>query len=674
MNSPNQPNRQYHHNTCELSIEDKKSPFPAWMKFNKPNPLKFNLSLQDPDRPEQPPITISGDRVKLDTLHQTVEEYVGNLLAKAPLQIQESPPISAEIHAAASSDVNIERPIDALKMTGDRPHLEADGPSRHLLYLGNMADDGQVMASLSTLQLFDLSSTLDESAQPLAVTATAGEASTEDSSAALGSMGTAIEPEPTAAAVIPAIVPPAPPAAAGPMVVQKFETDVEEPRVVLPSVKEATMADGLESESSFFERNSTVDNTDRFKMPKPSLGSLNLPELPDFSNSPLTSIWLWLGLGTVATGIVAFPFLSKSFNENLASKPAVQSTPSASATNSDLAGIPSYQPSPAATPSGLNSSPTASPGATTSPNSGQVTLTPTQSSYGTTPGTTSNVGGLVNSNIGNSYNTSRTGANAKAPTGQNTNARNQATGKAPAADRTSTASRFGNSTNSSLNSNNPTPLRRASDVLGSNRTARRDNTNLARNSTPTNSNSGTISDPSGISEFNAKTSEQDPIATSSRSTESSRPGRTRARAATTAATTASSPQTDLVGQGQSLTGENDSSINNPVPSIPADNSPTLSSPNGSRLGDSPQVDSTRQYFQTRWRADPNFTESLQYNVRVGKDGKVVSVDGQTVASREYLKRTRFISPGNQVAGSGSQDQSTTVILKPDGSVEAIGNP
>ncbi len=665
MNSPNQPNRQYHHNTCELSIEDKKSPFPAWMKFNKPNPLKFNLSLQDPDRPEQPPITVSGDRVKLDTLHQTIEEYVGNLLAKAPLQLQESQPISGEIKPDPSSDANIERPIDALKMTGDRPHLEADGPSRHLLYLGNMADDGQVMASLSTLQLFDLSSTLDEAAHPLAVTA-----STEDSSAALGSVGTAIEPEATATDVIPAIGPAAPPATAGSMVVQKFETDVEEPRVVLPSVKDAAMANGLESESSFFERNSTVDNKDRFKVPKPSLGSLNLPDLPDFSNSPLTSIWLWLGLGTVATGIVAFPFLSKSFNENLASKPAVQSKPSASAESSDLAGIPSYQPSPATTPSGLSnslpsnlSSPTATPGATTSPSSGQVTLTPTQSSNGTTPGTTSSIGGLVNSNIGSSGSNSRTSANPKTPTGTST------TGKAPAASdsRTSTASRFG-----SLNSNNPAPLRRASDVLGNSRTAKRDNTNPVRNSTPTNNSGSTIYDPSGLSEFSAKTSEQDPTVASSRRTEVGRSSRTRARTATTA--TAPSPETDLVGQGQSLIGENDSSINNPVPSIPADTSSTLSSPNGSRLGDSPQVDSTRQYFQARWRADPNFTESLQYNVRVGKDGKVLSVDGQTVASRKYLERTRFISPGNQVAGSGSQDRNTLVILKPDGSVEALGNP
>jgi hypothetical protein len=669
MNSPNQPNRQYHHNTCELSIEDKKSPFPAWMKFNKPNPLKFNLSLQDPDRPEQPPITISGDRVKLDTLHQTVEEYVGNLLAKAPLQLQESPSIPVEIEPA-SSDAIIERPIDALKMTGDRPHLEADGPSRHLLYLGNMADDGQVMASLSTLQLFDLSSTLDAAAQPLAVTASAADASTADSSAALGSAGTAIEPEDTASAAIPAIGP-ATPLAAGPMVVQKFETDVEEPRVVLPSVKEATMSDSLESESSFFERNSTVENNDRFRMPKPSLGSLNLPDLPDFSNSPLTSIWLWLGLGTVATGIVAFPFLSKSFNENLASKPAVQSTPSASATSSDLAGIPSYQASPVTTPSGISNnlgSPTASPSPTTSPNSGQVTLTPTQS------GTNSNIGGLVNSNIGS---TAKNGTNA---TGSNASARNQTTGKVPTAnDRTSTANRFGNGTSSSLN-NNPAPLRRASDVLGNSRTSKRDNSSPARNSSPTNNSSGTISDPSGISEFNAKTSEQDPTVASSRSTQSSRSSRSRTRTATSTTGRVPSvptPETDLAAPGQSLTSETEGSngsLDTPVPNIPADNSPTLSSPNGSRLGDSPQVDSTRQYFQSRWRADPNFTESLQYNVRVGKDGKVLSVDGQTVASREYLKRTRFINPGNQVAGSDSQDRNTLVILKPDGSVEALNNP
>jgi hypothetical protein len=217
-------------------------------------------------------------------------------------------------------------------------------------------------------------------------------------------------------------------------------------------------------------------------------------------------------------------------------------------------------------------------------------------------------------------------------------------------------------------------------VLGNSRTSKRDNSSPARNSSPTNNSSGTISDPSGISEFNAKTSEQDPTVASSRSTQSSRSSRSRTRTVTSTTGRVPSvptPETDLVAPGQSLTSETESSngsLDTPVPNIPADNSPTLSSPNGSRLGDSPQVDSTRQYFQSRWRADPNFTESLQYNVRVGKDGKVLSVDGQTVASREYLKRTRFINPGNQVAGSDSQDRNTLVILKPDGSVEALNNP
>lgn len=669
MNSPNQPSRQYHHNTCELSIEDKKSPFPAWMKFNKPNPLKFNLSLQDPDRPEQPPITISGDRVKLDILHQTVGEYVGNLLAKSPLPLSTTP--DSELAPAASAEAHLERPIDALKMTGDRPHLEADGPSRHLLYLGNMADDGQVMASLSTLQLFDFSSTLDEAAQPLAA------ASTEDSSAALGSIGTEIKPETTATGAAAAIVPPPPPT--GPMVVQKLETDVEEPRVVLPSVKEAVHSDSLESESSFFERNSTVDNNDRFKMPKPSLGSLNLPELPDFSNSPLTSIWLWLGLGTVATGIVAFPFLNKSVSE-LTSKPTAttQSTPGASAESSDLASIPSYQPSPAATPSGVNSSPPSNssspsaspnPSVTISPNGGQVTLTPAQSGYGITPGINNNsaIGGLGNGNIGNSR------------IGTGNSARNQANGQAPTDNRLSTASRFGSSSTGNQNNNGTTPL--PSDVLGKSRGTRKSNPSPLRSSSPTPNNISPADDPNGSREFKAKTTPEDPIAainrnavinserSRSRSVSSAESNGTRARVAAPTA----SPQTDLIGQGQSLIGEGDPSINTPIPNIPTDPASTLSSPNGSRLGDSAQVDSTRQYLQTRWRADPNFNDSLQYNLRVGRDGKVVSVDGQTAASRKYLKVTNFIAPGTQVTNSGSQDQNMTVILKPDGSVEALGN-
>jgi hypothetical protein len=674
MNSPNQPTRQYHHNTCELSIEDKKSPFPAWMNFNKPNPLKFSLSLQDPDRPEQPPIGISGDRLKLDSLHQTVDEYVNQLLAKAPLPLLQGSNIektSALASGALTADesASLERPIDALKMTGDQPHLEADGPSRHLLYLGNMAADGQVMASLSTLQLFDLSSTLEEATQPLAVTT-----STAEPSAALGSISepNVIEPiEP----VVSAIAPPAPPVVipAEPLAVQKFETSVEEPRVLLPSVKEPMDSDKLESESSFFARSSTADNTDRFKSPKPSLGSLNLPELPDFSNSPLTSIWLWLGLGTVATGILAFPFLSKSFNENLASKPAVQSSPKASTDTNIATGVPSYQPSSPTTPSGITNSPSPSvlPTPSLSATGSPVIVSP-QLTYGNGASYGAN-SSLSNGSIPGQLSTKK-GGGATTPGTANSGSRSTSTDLVTATNGVGTQQRSRSSTTNQSGANS---WKKPSDIVSQSgrNAARSGNTNTAQSS----GNGGLITDLNGNSEFEQKTQAQDPISSATRGSSNNRQTKPSSSSNRGRSTTNATPDGSVVAQGQELTEGsfgNSSSNDLPVTTPPKDNSPTLTAPSGSQLGNSPQVDSTRQYIQSRWKADPSFSESLQYVMRVGKNGKVVSIQGQSVASREYLSRTNFIKPGTQIAGSSSsgQDQSIQVILRPDGSTEAIGNP
>jgi hypothetical protein len=671
MNSPNQPTRQYHHNTCELSIEDKKSPFPAWMKFNKPNPLKFSLSLQDPDRPAQPPISISGDRVKLDALHQTVEDYVSKLIAKAPLPLFESSrvedgpsPLSNGLMATdGSGSVSMERPIDALKMTGDQPHIEPDGPSRHLLYLGNMTTDGQVMSSLSTLQLFDLSSTLEEATQPVAIT--------EQSSAALhNAVGQQIEPEVTAteSATTPPTAIPTPP-----LVAQKFETDVEEPRVILPSVaesKESNIPDTLESQSSFFDRNSLANSTNRFRGPKPSLGSLNLPELPDFSNSPLTSIWLWLGLGTVATGILAFPFLSKSFSDTTASKPAVQSSPSASTESTINPGIPSYQPSSPTTPNGLANSSTSStysPGSITSSGAGgtgaATTGTP-QLTYGTNSG----LNQIANAN----------GAIAGQPVtknGLNNPASNTTVGgnRSLRTDLAAATAGIGNQQQRKV----PTdPLQGGGNQGGSNSENRGNNTTprVNTNTTRVSSGTGVVADPDGT-DFEQKG--QPDLSTSSTNRNSSTNSQTK-RPRRSKPTTSST--TSVTAQGQDLTdvpaGNNSSLDTTPITTPPTDNSSPLSAPPNNRQlsGDSPQVNAARQYVQSRWKADPGYSESLQYTVTVGKNGRVTAIQGQTSASREYLSRTSFIKPGTPVAESSNREQSMQVILRPDGSTEVLSNP
>ena len=290
MNSPNLQPRQFVHSTCELSIDDKKSPFPAWMKFNKPNPLRFSLIVNDPDRPELEPMRVEGDRVKLESLHRTVEDYVKNLVARAPLpQINgvdslSLPKSTAFDDTITSSDLQ-HRPIDALKVNDEKPRIEADGLSRHLFYLGNGADANTTTMSLSTLQLFDLSSALNEGISP-PVLEPAALASTAE---------TLVQPV--------VLSPEAVTNNNKNSAIKSEKSEAEKPMVVLPSANSPESGSsedlyGLETESSILERSNP--SNDRFKAPKPSLGSLNLPELPDFSRSPLTSIPLWLGLGGMA--------------------------------------------------------------------------------------------------------------------------------------------------------------------------------------------------------------------------------------------------------------------------------------------------------------------------------------------------------------------------------------
>jgi hypothetical protein len=85
-----------------------------------------------------------------------------------------------------------------------------------------------------------------------------------------------------------------------------------------------------------------------------------------------------------------------------------------------------------------------------------------------------------------------------------------------------------------------------------------------------------------------------------------------------------------------------------------------------------QATDVRKYFQQRWKADPNFQDALQYRLQVGQDGRVLTIEGQTTSSRNYLSRTNFLKPGTLIAeGNYTQTQNIFLILKPDGSVEAL---
>ncbi len=95
------------------------------------------------------------------------------------------------------------------------------------------------------------------------------------------------------------------------------------------------------------------------------------------------------------------------------------------------------------------------------------------------------------------------------------------------------------------------------------------------------------------------------------------------------------------------------------------------SPEKQVSSESVQAKGLQGYFQGRWRADPNFDGSIQYKVNVGKDGKVISLEGADERSRIFLNKTNFLKPGEVVSKNGQKDQKVWLILNYTGDVQTL---
>ncbi len=675
----NQNFRRYSQDTCDLMIEDKKSPFPTWMNFNKPNPLKFSLGLTDPDRPEQTPIRITGDRSKLESLHQAVESYVGKLLSKTPLpqlnidqpkpleSLQPKPPApgngnfnlkvgdgSIKIKMGDAPANSIDRPIDALNMTSDQPHLEADGLSRHLLYLGNIATDNQVMVSLNTLQLFDLASTLAEGVLPVS-NAVTGEMT--DFGAAIASP--LVGEQTTVEVVQPDITP---------AVTNRFANNVTEPRVA-KSVDQNSKNRNSEEFSNVGAASSlqhVKKSSERFKVPNITFNKSRFTGAPDSSLSPLSTYWPWLGVGTVAAGIIAASLLGGNGGKEggMSSKPVVNPTAIAKASTS----VGEFQPSSSVPlPSGLESSPNA-------------TATPTVSSSGTAsiPGATVIAG-------------SPSAPSFPSPSGISTGAV-QIPGRSASGLATPSTGGFSMGTGSfstKSGSSNPVNTARSGRSSKSPTLSKAQPPSVSgRTLTTTRFPSGPV--PQGVpvgsegsSGFSVNQLAATPDLPPNTNLENAKPARQNGKAVKPAKATkrpAAPPAISdslpgSVAAGDDLFAPAESKNSDiPVKQLPADsNANPLEAPQANSA-ESMQANETQAHFQKRWKADPNFSETLQYVIRLDKSGKVVRVTPQGDVSKNYLDKTNFLRSGEKLVSPSGKGQDVRVLLKPNGEVETIVEP
>ncbi len=584
---------------------------------------------------------VEGDRTKLESLHRTVEDYVKNLVSRAPLpqingeDIGKLPKSTAFDDTINSSDLQ-HRPIDALKVNDEKPRIEADGLSRHLFYLGSGADANTTTMSLSTLQLFDLSSALNEGMTPVV------EAEPEQLAAVASVSETLVQP---------VVLPPEAMTNNNKTTSLKSEkSEVEEPRVVLPSANTPESGSsedlyGLETESSLLERSNP--SKDRFKMPKPSLGSLNLPELPDFSRSPLTSIPLWLGLGGMAALIIAFPFLSSQFKggSSVAKKPATPTTQVATAPTD----IPTpYQPNDPIISSGVGTPSAVLP--TPSTTLGGIGAGGLNSQLGTPIGQNPNQGGTGNA-------IPRNGSGNPIPTNPNTrypfnSGTNQQTGLPNQPDSSAQAKAIAAARQAQAAAGASKPKKGPSDGGSA----------LPPRNIPQ-SNVGNIAD--GYDPRLKPPTDDIPEKKVSRPRSRQKP-------------LAENPEPNndfpstAIGQGIDLGSGGSGLFNTPVAIPKVDSAKNLDLP-PTTPSESVQAKGLQSYFQGFWRADPNFDGSLQYKVNVGRNGKVVSLEGVDERSRIYLNKTGFLKPGEAVSKNGQQDQKVWLILNSTGDVQTLAD-
>ncbi|VEP13627.1 conserved hypothetical protein [Hyella patelloides LEGE 07179] len=140
--------------TCTLEIWGKNSPLSRWTKQTVVKDIQFKLSFDDPRILEVEPITISGDRLKLEQLYDLVLDHTEGFLAQS---------FNNQIPALAIT--NQEQLANSTQ-----PYLTSQGLINHQLNLGSLATkESPTTIDLSATQLFDLVSALEEYKTEMAV-------------------------------------------------------------------------------------------------------------------------------------------------------------------------------------------------------------------------------------------------------------------------------------------------------------------------------------------------------------------------------------------------------------------------------------------------------------------------------------------------------------------------
>ncbi|MEG5140706.1 MULTISPECIES: DUF4335 domain-containing protein [unclassified Microcoleus] len=171
--------KRYTPPTCTLEITAKSSPLSRWAGQPVFKSLNFELRLDDPRLPDTEHVTLRGDRNQLETLHEAVSNYVQNLLGEtrdweSNIEPEITHTVSADLPESARNAVIVDRPPNTSELATAAPNttylpvsprLEPRGLLAHNLFLGSLsAAESGPEVHLSTIQLFDLATALDDCA------------------------------------------------------------------------------------------------------------------------------------------------------------------------------------------------------------------------------------------------------------------------------------------------------------------------------------------------------------------------------------------------------------------------------------------------------------------------------------------------------------------------------
>ena len=184
MSLSNSVLRRYTPPTCTLQVVAYSSPVSRWVGRSVVKQVQFDLGLDDPRLPEEKRFRITGDGDRLEALHIAVTNYIQQLLSQSPESFHTTfwteAPAEDNLASSSTTDVdttteesNFKAPVNAPAapeeiVSGDRIFLKPGAGLVHQLFLGSLATTatGRVIP-ISTLQLFDLATALDDYAADL---------------------------------------------------------------------------------------------------------------------------------------------------------------------------------------------------------------------------------------------------------------------------------------------------------------------------------------------------------------------------------------------------------------------------------------------------------------------------------------------------------------------------